>query len=275
MAQDETPYTDSTRPPEPVPAGEPQRIRVLLLDDEPANLLLRTAILRQYGYECMPASTIEEAMQLLDKIDVAVLDYHLGSGKFGTEVANTLRARRPEVPIIILSATLEHKFGGTADMHLLKGYSSVEDLVNALRSFESRRRGSPVVVDAREFFYSRIGLAMGADVILQILDREGTWLYVNEAAAAYLGHPRDWFPGRNLFTEMEGKVRDLREVLYTVAETNETFIDRTRRGLLNVPPEKERNATWSVIAFPIRLHDDRCGVVLSARIIERTSPFAA
>ena len=61
-------------------------------------------------------------------IDIAVLDYHLGAGQFGTEVAAKLRTRRPEVPIIIMSATLERRFGGVEDMHLLKGHSSIDDL---------------------------------------------------------------------------------------------------------------------------------------------------
>ena len=64
-------------------------------------------------------------------------------------MAAVLRGRRPEVPIIILSATLEKRFGGVEDMHLLKGYSSIEDLITALRSFEAKHRGKPVVVDAR------------------------------------------------------------------------------------------------------------------------------
>ena len=123
---------------------------------------------------------MEEAETHLDKIDIAVLDYHLGAGKFGTEVAQSLRDKRPEVPIIILSATLERKFGGVEDMHLLKGYSSVDDLLGALRSFEAKRRGKPVVVDARDFFYSRIAMAMGDDIVLEILDRDGVWQYVNE-----------------------------------------------------------------------------------------------
>src|ERR1700761_188346 len=105
---------DATTPPLQIVPRETGPIRVLLLDDEPANLHLRTAILRQHGYETEPAATIEEAMALIDKIDVAVLAYHLGSGKFGPAVAAGPRARRPEVPIIILSATLEHKFGGPA-----------------------------------------------------------------------------------------------------------------------------------------------------------------
>ena len=245
-------------------------IRVLLLDDHSDNLLLRSTILRKYGYVTEPASTIEEAESLLDSIDIAVLDYHLGAGKFGTEVAARLREQRPQVPIIILSATLERRFGGVEDMHLLKGYSSIDDLVTALRSFEARRRGKPVVVDARDFFYSRINMAMGDDVVLEILDGEGTWQYVNETCARLLGHERDWFPGRNMFEEMPDLEGDWRDILFTVATTRETYIDRTYRGLLNLPRKGEA-WVWNVLAFPITLHTRDTGVVLTARILERKS----
>src|SRR6201984_3144443 len=176
-------------------------IRVLLLDDRHDDLILRSAILRSHGYEAITSASVEEAETHLDKIDIAVLDYHLGAGKFGTEVAQSLRDKAPEVPIIILSATLERKFGGVEDMHLLKGYSSVDDLLDALRSFEAKRRGKPVVVDARDFFYSRIAMAMGDDVVLEILDREGTWLYVNEYGARLYEKKASWFPGKNRFEE--------------------------------------------------------------------------
>ena len=82
-------------------------IRVLLLDDRGENLVLRSAILRQKGYRVVTSSSIEEAESKLAAIDIAVLDYHLGAGEFGTDVAQTLRRKRPQVPIIILSATLE------------------------------------------------------------------------------------------------------------------------------------------------------------------------
>ncbi|HTH54155.1 MAG TPA: response regulator [Edaphobacter sp.] len=246
-------------------------VRVLLLDDEPANLHLRTAILRQHGYNCIPASTIEEATEVFENIDIAVLDYHLGSGRFGTEVATHLRQQRPQVPIIILSATLERHFGGAEDMHLLKGYSSVDDLLSALSSLKAKRLGAPVVVDARDFFYSRISLAIGSDVLVQVFDDHGVWLHCNDAAAEYLGQSRDWFPGRCVFDEMPTLMRDWRDVLRTVAQTRETYIDRTRRGLLALPRHGEQNVTWSVLAFPITLHDSRSGVVLTARILERTA----
>jgi two-component system, OmpR family, response regulator len=243
-------------------------IRVLLLDDHPENLLLRSTILRKYGYLTETASTIEEAEKLLDEIDIAVLDYHLGAGQFGTEVAAKLRQLHPQVPIIILSATLERRFGGPEDMHLLKGYSSIDDLVTALRSFEAKLRGKPVVVDARDFFYSRINMAMGDDVVLEILDADGNWQYVNETCARLLERPRDWFPGRNIFDEMPELASDWRDILRTVATTRETYIDRTYRGLLNLP-RKGEEWVWNVLAFPITLHTNTTGIVLTARILER------
>lgn len=256
--------------PEQGPQAVADPIRVLLLDDHSENLLLRSTILRKYGYLTETASTVEQAESLLDSIDIAVLDYHLGAGKFGTDVAAQLRERRPQVPIIILSATLERRFGGVEDMHLLKGYSSIDDLVTALRSFEARRRGKPVVVDARDFFYSRINMAMGDDVVLEILDGEGNWQYVNETCAKLLGHEREWFPGRNMFEEMPELEEDWADILMTVAHTRETYIDRTYRGLLNLPRKGEA-WVWNVLAFPITLHTRETGVVLTARILERKS----
>ena len=260
--------TQESVPPEARVVAAEALIRVLLLDDHPENLLLRSTILRKYGYLTETASSVHEAIELLDQIDIAVLDYHLGAGQFGTEVAAELRRRRPEVPIIILSATLERRFGGVEDMHLLKGYSSSDDLVNALRSFEAKLRGKPVVVNARDFFYSRINMAMGEDVLLEILDGEGNWQYVNETCARLLERPVEWFQGRNMFEEFPEISDDWRDILLTVVTTRETYIDRTYRGLLNLP-RKGEEWVWNLLAFPMTLHNNRPGVVLTARILER------
>lgn len=257
---------------------------MLLLDDDPNNLLLRAAILRKHGYEAITSSTIAEAEEQLSRCDIAVLDYHLGAGQFGTDVATSLRRQRPEVPIIILSATLERRFGGVEDMHLLKGYSSADDLIAALKNFEAKRRGKPVVVDSRDFYYSRIAKCMGDDVALEILDREGNWQYVNDLFASILDsgsppgsrssgsrskvRPRDWFVGRNIFKEIPDLPLEWGDVIQNVADTRETYIDRTGRGLPSMPLQNPR-FIWNVLAFPLRLHDARDGVVLSARIIER------
>jgi two-component system, OmpR family, response regulator len=253
---------------EPRSDSSKRPIRVLLLDDVYDNLILRSAILRQNGYETVTSASVEDAETHLDNIDIAVLDYHLGAGKFGTEVAQSLRDKRPEVPIIILSATLERKFGGVEDMHLLKGYSSVDDLLAALRSFEAKRRGKPVVVDARDFFYSRIAMAMGDDIVLEILDRDGEWQYVNEYFAHLYEKKRSWFLGRNRFEEFPELAGEWREIIRTVADTRETYVDRSFGGLPHLPKQKDR-WNWNILVFPLKLHDNRNGAVLAARIIEK------
>jgi CheY-like chemotaxis protein len=243
-------------------------IRVLLLDDRDENLLLRSTILRQKGYEVVTSASVGEAATKLDDIDIAVLDYHLGAGKFGTEVADTLRQRHPNVPIIILSATLERKFGGVADMHLLKGHSSVEDLLAALRRFEAKKRGKPVVVDAREFYYSRIAMAVGEDLVVEIMDAEGNWQFVNDYFAGLVERARRWFVGKNLFATFPEMGDEWREIVRTVADTRETYIDRKFRGAEHLP-KKSAYWNWNVLVFPLKLHDDRDGVLLMARLIEK------
>jgi two-component system, OmpR family, response regulator len=263
---------DDTKQFEVVEGGkfdEQKPISVLLLDDREENLLLRSTILRQKGYRVVTAASIQEAETKLTDIDIAVLDYHLGVGKFGTEVAHTLREMRPEVPIIILSATLERKFGGIADMHLLKGNSSVDDLVQALRSFEAKRRGRPVVVDSRDFYYSRIILAMGDDMVIEILDRDGNWQYVNDYFAALSHQRRGWYVGRNIFDHFPEMRDEFGEIIRTVADTRETYIDRRNHRVMPHLPAESEHWQWNVLVFPIKLHDGRDGVVLSARLIER------
>lgn len=244
-------------------------IRVLLLDDREENLILRSAILRQKGYQVVTTNSIEQAQAKLYEIDIAVLDYHLGAGKFGTAVAEALRRDRPQVPIIVLSATLERKFGGIADMHLLKGHSSVEELLDALRSFEAKKRGRPVVVDARDFYYSRISMAMGDDIVLEILDRDGFWQFVNDYFAELNGKKRVWFSGKNLFEQFPELADEWREILRTVVDTRETYIDRRGfRGTAHLPT-KDSRWVWNVLVLPIKLHDNRDGAVLTARLIEK------
>jgi two-component system, OmpR family, response regulator len=247
-------------------------IRVLLLDDAEDNLILRSAILRTNGYEAVTSASIEDAESKLHDIDIAVLDYHLGAGKFGTDVAETLREKRPEVPIIILSATLERKFGGIADMHLLKGYSSTDDLLGALRNFEAKRRGKPVVVNAREFYYSRISLAVGDDAVLEIMDEDGTWQYVNDFFAGLYQKKRLWFAGKNMYEEFPELRSEWQEIIAEVARTRETYIDRGFRGLPSLPTKSAR-WTWNVMVFPLKLHDGRNGAMLMARVIEKKPSF--
>lgn len=113
-------------------------------------------------------------------------------------------------------------------------------------------------------------MAMGEDVVLEVLDVEGNWQFVNDTCARLLEKPVEWFVGKNMFTQFPELIADWRETLQTVVKTRETYIDRTYRGLLNLP-RKGDQWVWNVLAFPMTLHNNQPGVVLTARILERKS----
>ena len=190
------------------------------------------------------------------------------------KLATYLRRRRPHVPIIILSATLDRSFGGVEDMHLLKGYSSVDDLLDALSSLEAKRRGAPVVVDARDFYYSRISLTIGSDVLVQIFDEHGVWLYCNDAAADYLGQPRDWFPGRCVFDEMPTLMRDWREVLQTVCpQPRDLHRPHPPRPAHYSARRTSRTSPGAFSPSPSPSTTTAAESVLTARILDRSPAF--
>src|SRR4029077_17203748 len=81
---------------------------------------------------------------------------------------------------------------------------------------------------------------------------------------------RTWFLGKNLFDEFPELRGEWQEILQTVATTRETYVDRSFRGIPKLP-KKNSSWTWNVLVFPLKLHDERNGVVLTARVIEKKS----
>ena len=86
--------------------SQPRR-RVLVCDDEPQILRALRIVLRDAGFEALPAATAQEALDLaaLHPIDAAIVDLVLPDGD-GIEVTRTLR-EWTKVPIIVLSAVGE------------------------------------------------------------------------------------------------------------------------------------------------------------------------
>ena len=81
---------------------------VLYVEDDDESRLSITTLLRTSGFEVQEAATAVSALALTDslknRLDVLIVDYHLGSGSTGTEVAETLvRDLGHGVPTIILT----------------------------------------------------------------------------------------------------------------------------------------------------------------------------
>jgi two-component system OmpR family response regulator len=108
----------------------------------------------------------------------------------------------------------------------------------------------------------------GYDAISSSSVEDADWQYVNESFAKLYEKKRMWFVGRNLFEEFPELRGQWEEIILTVANTRETYVDRSLRGIPHLPPKGDR-WVWNVLVFPLKLHDDRNGVVLSARLIQK------
>ena len=99
---------------------EMQKINILLMDDNPANLLALETILQAPDRNLVRASSGDEALRYLLVIDVAVilLDVYM-PGIDGLETAALIRGREKsrDIPIIFLTAD------STGHRHIAKGYS--------------------------------------------------------------------------------------------------------------------------------------------------------
>jgi DNA-binding response OmpR family regulator len=84
--------------------------QVLLIDDNPLQLSVREAILRNAGFLVSVATTGESALAILralsDRIGVIVTD-HLMPGCSGSELVRQIRADNNPVPVIVLSGLAE------------------------------------------------------------------------------------------------------------------------------------------------------------------------
>lgn len=87
------------------PAAEKSRPTVLVVDDEDNFLTLLQWFLRQRGYEVVTASSVEQAMDRLERneIDVALIDIKLGAGD-GLMLLGEVVRRSPELNVLIMTA---------------------------------------------------------------------------------------------------------------------------------------------------------------------------
>ncbi|RZL35707.1 MAG: response regulator [Rubrivivax sp.] len=110
----------TTEPPPPV-AEDALPINILIVDDEPANLLVLETVLDDPGYRLVRALSAEQALRALmaDEFAVLVLDIQLPDMN-GIELAQMIKERKKtaHLPIIFLTAYFDQ------DQHRLQGYGS-------------------------------------------------------------------------------------------------------------------------------------------------------
>ncbi len=130
--------------------GRIQSLRqVLLIDDNPLQLTVREAILRDAGFQVSVATTADSALATLrglpDRVGVVVTD-HIMPGVTGNELVRQIRALNTWLPIIVLSglAEAEAEYQGLDVVFRSKPFppSELIELVKASLSHTERDQGA-------------------------------------------------------------------------------------------------------------------------------------
>jgi CheY-like chemotaxis protein len=85
-----------------------QKETILCVDDEENQLAVRKLVLESKGYAVLTAPSGQQALALLAQHSVdLVLSDHLMPGLTGAELARQIKAQKPELPVILISAVNE------------------------------------------------------------------------------------------------------------------------------------------------------------------------
>jgi len=77
---------------------------VLIIDDDPSHLRIYSWIIQSAGFESLSALVSFEELELPEsQVDLVLLDYHLNGSMTATEIAQQLRGRYENAPILVLS----------------------------------------------------------------------------------------------------------------------------------------------------------------------------
>lgn len=146
-------------------AGSDRFVRVLIVEDNPADALIIEKFLAQSKREPFIWDTVDMLQTALDSItsegpDVVLLDLSLPDS-FGTNGCERVHRLCPTVPIVVLTglddenAALEALQRGAQD-YLVKGQISSAMLVRSLRYAIERQRGETALQEAHDQLEERV-----------------------------------------------------------------------------------------------------------------------
>ena len=141
----------------PSPTSEPAPVRgtadgaVLLVEDDADVRAAASAMLEELGYEIVEVASGDAALEVLDggrQVDIVFSDVIMASGMSGIELARTIHARRPGLPVLLTSGYTAQKLNPSSvngDLPLLRKPYTLAQLSEALGCVrKGRGRGRKV-----------------------------------------------------------------------------------------------------------------------------------
>lgn len=138
---DRVPTVVSPEPCIPAPSdAPPHNWTILVVEDDPAVLQLARATIESAGHRVLSASSAEEALKIADEhsntIDLLLTDVIM-RGMTGTELADELSRKRPEIAIVYMSGYAEKPLPDSPDLptktHLLAKPFTSDRLLETIR----------------------------------------------------------------------------------------------------------------------------------------------
>ena len=85
--------------------SDDERKRILIVDDDPSHLDIYGMIVDRAGYRPVQLLVRFAGLEPVPDVEIAaiLLDYKLNSVKTSPEIAQELKARHPQAPILVLS----------------------------------------------------------------------------------------------------------------------------------------------------------------------------
>jgi DNA-binding NtrC family response regulator len=168
-----------------------EKDRVLVVDDYEAELIVLVQLLKQADFDAVGAASGEEALRLLDggSFDIVLTDQRMPPGMDGTELARRVRARYPEIPVVLITAagsiemTVEAMRAGAA--HVLTKTGAFDELkavlLRELAASETARTRPPRLAPGTS------PLLIGTSAIARKTDETITRYAASPAAVLLLG----------------------------------------------------------------------------------------
>jgi len=142
------------------------RIQILWADDEIDLLKPHLLFLKEKGYDLITANSGDEALELIEKhnFDVVLLDENM-PGLSGLETLNRLKAKRPDLPVIMITKSeeehlMENAIGSKISDYLIKPVNPNQILLSLKKTLDNKRLISEKTTSNYQQEFRQIGMML-------------------------------------------------------------------------------------------------------------------